>query len=138
MRFLRNAVFVPIPAMAYNAAAIKKEYPICILPSVLSGRGLKTIFPKEGAPAIPSYVCVRKSAPGEAVDFLRQVLFGIEMQNFYAERGFILPSHPDAKINPALLDNNALCRFVYPDYKFVRNFDMTKFCGIMDGITVMK
>jgi len=138
MKFLRNAVFVPIPAMAYNAAAIKKEFPICILPSVLSGRGLKTIFPKDGAPAIPSYICVRKDAPGDAVDFLQKTLFGIDMQSFYAERGFILPSHQNVKINPVLMEDNVLCRFVYPDYYFIQNFDMTKFCGIMDGIAVMK
>jgi len=135
MKFLQNAIFVSIPAMAYNACAKKKEFPVCILPSVLAKQGgLKTVFPKDGAPAIPTYVCVRRGTPAEALGFLKSVLFGIEMQRFYSDRAVILPSHPDVKINPALFDNGAMCRFLYPDYDFVQSFDMLKFCEIMDGI----
>jgi len=138
MKFLQNAAFVSIPAVAYSTCAAKKEFPVCILPSVLAGRGLKTIFPKDGAPAIPTYVSVRKGAAEGAMDFLKTVLFGMEMQRFYSERGIILPSHPDIAISPGLFDSGTICRFLYPDHDFIQNFDMAKFFGIMDSVEARK
>lgn len=135
-RFLKNAMFVPIPSMAYNCCAIKRERPICILPMVLAARELKTIFPSDGCPIVPSFVCVKKNAPSIAIDFLRSLLFGVEMQQFYAERGIIVPSRNDIKISDALYKNGALCRMIYPDFEFIKSFDMTKFATIMDTLEV--
>ncbi|MCL2722366.1 MAG: ABC transporter substrate-binding protein [Treponema sp.] len=136
MKFLDNVMFVPIPSMAYNYCVIKKEIPICILPLILATKELKTIFPSDGCPPVPTYVCVKKNTPSVAIDFLKKTLFGFEMQQFYSERGLIIPSRNDVSINSALFENNSLCRIVFPNYDFRENFDMVKFSTIMDTLNV--
>jgi hypothetical protein len=134
-RFLDNATFVNLPAMAYGAA-IKGEYPVCLLPSVLSGRGLDTVFPADGAPTIPTYACVRKSADkAEAYAFLG-LLFGKSMQTFYADRGFIIPSNNEVDLSPAFY--SAPPALLYPDWTWLNAFDTPRFSALMDGITPVR
>ncbi|MDR1940534.1 MAG: ABC transporter substrate-binding protein [Clostridiales bacterium] len=130
--FLDNAAFAAIPAMAYSLT-VRGAFPVCILPSVLCGRGLKTVCPRDGAPAIPTYVCIHKKADYDAAKGFLDMLFDKPMQEFYAERGFILPSHK-AVAPSKVMYGGGVPRLSYPDWGWLNTFGAEAFSDMMDGI----
>jgi hypothetical protein len=131
--FLSNAAFASIPAAALSAAA-RGAYPVCVLPSVLCGRGLKTVFPSDGVPAIPTYAAVKKTAPAaESAKFL-DMLFSRPMQEFYSDRGLVISGRADVP-PPSAMYGAAPYKPLYPDWDWLNNrFDAAGFSARMDRI----
>jgi ABC-type Fe3+ transport system substrate-binding protein len=134
MKFLDNVTFVNIPAMGLNMVK-KGVYPIAILPSVLCGRELITICPKEGSPSIPTYCCIHKNANLKQAKKFLDVLFGSEMQEFYALRGYMIPSNKAVSYSSEMYPNG-LPKLLYPTWEWFNKFDAERFSNIMDNIKI--
>jgi ABC-type lipoprotein export system ATPase subunit len=128
--FLDNAVFTTIPAAA-RYCIVRGEYPVGILPSALCGYGVRAVFPADGAPAIPAFAAVSRTAdPDDAHRFLN-ILFGWRMQAFYAERAFAIPS--SGRLSPLLYPDAAPPAYCYPPGEWLDRFDMERFTALMDS-----
>ena len=126
--FLDNAVFTSIPAVA-RACIVRGEYPVGILPTALCGSGIRAIFPRDGAPAIPTFAAISRTADtANALRFLR-ILFGSRMQAFYAERAFAIPS--SGSLSPLLFPDSTPPAYIYPPDAWLDRFDMPTFTALM-------
>ena len=127
-KFIKNSTVQNVPAAAFNGV-MRGKFPLALVPTIFAARGgqgnLRGIWPKEGAVAIPSYVAIKKEADDGLVTFLNELLFGREMQEFYSSRGFVIPVHPEVEVPQWLAENQ--CRTVYPEWDWIRNFDIERF-----------
>jgi ABC-type Fe3+ transport system substrate-binding protein len=132
IKFLENVKFVSVPAMALGLLK-SGVYPIGILPAVLCGRELKTIFPKEGIPVIPTYCCVNKKANYKTAEAFLKNLFGSKMQDFYVHRGYGLSGNVDVNFDEQFYPDG-LPKILYPSWDFFQSVPMEKYYALMDNI----
>ncbi|MDR2822687.1 MAG: ABC transporter substrate-binding protein [Acholeplasmatales bacterium] len=131
LKFMDNVNFVKVPAMALGLLK-KGAYPIGILPSILAGRDLKTIFPSDGIPVIPTYAVIHKNANYILAKKFLDFLLGEEFQEFYSSRGYLLPANKNINYSKDLYPEKDL-NLLYPAWDFIMNFDIKKFYEIMDS-----
>jgi len=129
-----NFVTLSNPAAVFDSVD-RGEYPYGIIPLLFaSGPGksgnIKMIIPDEGVMIIISYVAVKKNKLLFAEKFLSETLFSSVLQTIYAERGLMIPVHPEVSTSDRLFSKKV--PMIYPDWAWVLANDMEKLNDYID------
>ncbi|TYQ12665.1 UNVERIFIED_CONTAM: extracellular solute-binding protein [Acetivibrio alkalicellulosi] len=119
--FLSNAIVTSMPAQAFQKVR-SGEVMAAVVPTIFAKRAgidnLVSIWPKEGAIAIPSYVAVKKTVPLKVFNDFKNIILGQEHQKLLRDQGDIIPSYPDLHLPQSAKVNN--CRLLYPKWDFFK------------------
>lgn len=127
-KFLSDATITSMPAQAFQQV-MTGQVEVAIVPTIFALRkgvnGIKAIWPKEGAIAIPSYVACKNSVSEEDFSLFVDNILGKEFQLQLKNAGDIIPSHPELSIPSFAMEND--CKLLYPEWEFFKTFDHEEF-----------
>ncbi len=132
--FLRSSTITTMPAAAFRKV-MTGEAPIAIVPTIFAMRSginnIISIWPKEGAVAVPSYCAVKNTSDALYVKWISETILGKSHQEILTSAGGIIPCHPDVKLPDLAEENN--CKLLYPDWDFLKSFDNDYFYSLCEG-----
>lgn|GEM_PF-1180714 len=133
-RFLSKSTITSMPAQAFHQV-MTGQVEVAIVPTIFALRkgvnGLKGIWPREGAVAIPSYVACKNNVTTEDFNLFLNTIVGSDLQLQLKNAGDIIPTHPDLPITSFAMDNN--CKLLYPEWEFFDTFDHDEFYRLCDN-----
>ena len=110
-RFLSNCTVTHMPIQAFQSVRTG-EAALALVPSVYAlradGRQKKAFWPADGAVAVPSYICARKTIPEDAALTVINALRAPQISHFYVNNGCLISCSPQSPKDIWMSDSGLL------------------------------
>lgn len=128
---LKSSTITAMPIEAFQKARLGQSA-LSLVPSVYAKRadGISRFIncPKDGAVAVPSYICARDTISSDCAAAVISELFSSEITRFYVENGSIVCGVPGSPTEPWMAESGRF--FQLPSSEFLDSLDPEEFYSL--------